>query len=188
MLTDLQKQKITHYFHAVLDQDKNGVLESNDFMEIGESLCILWRYKPGSPEYEKVMNQCLGSWKMFESHFSATGGKANLENFLKFFERMLQPGGEEMYHQYVVRVVGDVFDSFDVNNDGVISINEYVDMFMCYHIKIKYSAKAFLKLDRNGDDQVSKQELLKAVDEFFKSDDPKAPGNWLFGFWGDKDD
>lgn len=188
MLTELQRQKITHYFHAVLDQDRNGVLQDNDFMEIGESLCILWRYKPGSPEYQKVIDQCLSSWHLFERHFKTTGGEANLENFLKFFDKMLSPGGEEMYRQYVINVVGDVFDSFDVNADGVISINEYVDLFMCYHIKIKYSAKAFLKLDRNGDDQVTKEELLQAVDEFFKSDDPKAPGNWLFGFWGDKDE
>ncbi len=187
MLSDLQKQKISHYFHVVLDQDRNGVLEENDFREIGESLCILWRYKPTTKEYEAVMQQCIASWKMFESYFSKQEGQADLEQFLKFMDKMLSPGGEELFQKFIVRVVGDVFDSFDLNKDGVISINEYVDMFMCYHIKIKYSAKAFLKLDRNGDDHVSKQELLQAVDEFFKSNDEKAPGNWLFGFWGDRD-
>lgn len=187
MLTEFQKQKISHYFHTVLDQDRNGILQDNDFMEIGESLCILWRHKPGTPEYQRVMDQCLSSWRMFESHFKHEGGVANLENFLKFFDKLLSPGNEQLYNDYVYRVVGDVFDDFDLNGDGVISINEYVDLFMCYHIKIKYSAKAFLKLDKNGDDDVSKEELMEALDEFFKSDDPKAPGNWLFGFWGDED-
>ena len=187
MLTEFQTQKISHYFHTVLDQDRNGVLQDNDFMEIGESLCILWRHKPGTPEYQRVMDQCLSSWRMFESHFRNEGGEANLENFLKFFDKLLSPGNEQLYNDYVYKVVGDVFDDFDLNGDGVISINEYVDLFMCYHIKIKYSAKAFLKLDKNGDDDVSKEELMEALDEFFKSDDPKAPGNWLFGFWGDED-
>ena len=187
MLTEFQKQKISHYFHTVLDQDRNGILQDNDFMEIGESLCILWRHKPGTPEYQRVMDQCLSSWRMFESHFKGEGGEANLENFLKFFDKLLSPGNEQLYNDYVYKVVGDVFDDFDLNGDGVISINEYVDLFMCYHIKIKYSAKAFLKLDKNGDDDVSKEELMEALDEFFKSDDPKAPGNWLFGFWGDED-
>jgi Ca2+-binding EF-hand superfamily protein len=187
MLTPFQTQKITHYFNTVLDQDKNGILQDNDFLEIGESLCILWRYKAGSDEYNRVMDQCLANWRMLENHIKSEGGVANLEGFLRFFDKLLSPGNEQLYHDYMHKVVGDVFDDFDLDGDGVISINEYVDLFMCYHIKIKYSAKAFMKLDRNGDDDVSKEELLKALDEFFKSDDPNANGNWLFGFWGDAD-
>ena len=187
MLTELQKEKIAHYFSVVLDQDRNGVLEEQDFLEIGESLCILWRYKPGTADYEEVMEQSRNSWRMFEREFSRMGGVADLANFLKFYEVMLSQVDDEMYDQFVTNVVSNVFDSFDQNGDGVISINEYVDMFMCYHIKIKYSAKAFRKLDLNGDEEISKEELMAAVSEFFKSNDPNAPGNWLFGFWGDKD-
>lgn len=188
MLSELQKEKISHYFNVVLDQDRNGVLEENDFIEIGESLCILWRYKPLTKEYDEVMKMCQSSWHLFQEYFVAQQGAANLEQFLLFFDNMLNQESKELYKKFVVKVVSDVFDSFDLNKDGVISINEYVDMFMCYHIKIKYSAKAFIKLDRNGDDHVSKQELLQAVDEFFMSSDEKSPGNWLFGFWGDRDD
>ncbi len=187
MLTDLQTEKITHYFNAVLDQDNNGLLEVNDFLEIGESQCILWRYKPLSDDYNRIMEQNRRSWIMFEQHFEEQSGAADVHNFLKFFDKILEPGNEDMYHNFIVEIVGDVFDSFDLNKDGVVSINEYVDMFMCYHIRIKYSAKAFMKLDRNGDDSVSKGELLEAVDEFFKSDDPKSAGNWLFGYWGEDD-
>jgi len=187
MLTELQTEKITHYFSAVLDQDKNGVLEENDFLEIGESMCILWRFKPLTADYNRIMDQNRESWAMFEKHFNDEQGIADVTYFLKFVEKMLSPGNEKMYHTFITQAVGDVFDSFDLNKDGVISINEYVDMFMCYHIRIKYSAKAFLKIDRNGDDFITKAELLEAMDEFFKSDDPKAPGNWLFGFWGEED-
>lgn len=187
MLSALQTEKITHYFQSVLDQDRNGVLEENDFREIGESLCILWRYKPGTKQYDRVMNQCISNWRMFENYFKQERAVADLEHFLKFFDEILSPEGRPMYERFVVEMVKDAFDSFDINKDGVISINEYVDMFMCYHIKIKYSAKAFLKLDRNGDDHITKEELLEAVNEFFMSNDEKSPGNWLFGFWGDQD-
>lgn len=187
MLSDLQKEKISHYFRVVLDQDRNGVLESNDFREIGESLCILWTFKPGTEDYERVIDRSIKSWKMFQKYFERQGGEANEEQFLRFFENMLREGNEKLYHSWVLHMISSIFDSFDLNQDGVISVNEYSDMFMCYHIPIKHSAKAFIKLDRNGDDTITKKELMEAVDEFFLSSDERAPGNWLFGFWGDRD-
>ena len=187
MLSDLQKEKISHYFRVVLDQDRNGVLEVNDFREIGESLCLLWMFKPDSEEYNNVIDQSIKSWKMFQKYFEKQGGEANEAHFLEFFEDMLEPGNEQLYKSWVIHMISSIFDSFDVNNDGVISVNEYSDMFMCYHIPIRHSAKAFVKLDRDGDDFITKKELLRAVDEFFRSNDERAPGNWLFGFWADKD-
>ncbi|MEM7298036.1 MAG: hypothetical protein AAF391_07200 [Bacteroidota bacterium] len=187
MLSELQKEKVSHYFRVVLDQDRNGVLESNDFREIGESLCVLWGYKPDTPEYDKVIDNSLSSWRAFKAYFESQNAEANEEQFVKFYTKMLSPRGESLYQKFVVKMVSGLFDAFDINEDGVISVDEYSDMFMCYHIPIRYSAKAFVKLDRDGDDFVTKKELMVAVDEFFKSSDEKAPGNWLFGFWGDKD-
>lgn len=187
MLSELQQQKISHYFRVVLDQDRNGMLDENDFREIAESLCLLWGYKPMTPEYDKLIDASKRSWDMFKDHFMSEGKEANELQFISFYEKMLAPGGEELYRQFVSESVGGIFDSFDVNDDGLISTDEYSDMFMCYHIPIKYSAKAFVKLDRDGNDHITKKELMQAVDEFFKSSDPKSPGNWLFGFWGDKD-
>ncbi len=186
MLSELQHDKIAHYFRVVLDQDRNGILQEQDFRAISESLCILWRFKPDTDDYERVIAEGRRNWELFREHFEKMGGEATEFQFLKFYETMLGPGGEELYEKFVTRTVGTIFDSFDLNGDGVISINEYSDMFMCYHIPIRYSAKAFVKLDRNGDDHITKQELMEAVDEFFKSSDPKSPGNWLFGFWGDR--
>lgn len=187
MLSQFQKEKISHYFRVVLDQDRNDVLEAEDFKEIGESLCVMWGYKPGTPEYDKVINNNLSSWRAFKAYFESRKAEANEEQFLKFYEKMLGPGGENLYKKFVVKMVSSLFDAFDINEDGVISVDEYSDMFMCYHIPIRYSAKAFVKLDRDGDDFITKKELIRAVDEFFKSNKEESPGNWLFGFWGDKD-
>ncbi len=187
MLTEFQKEKISHYFRVVLDQDRNGVLDGNDFEKIGESLCLMWGYKPGTLEYQKVIDNSLSSWKIFKSYFESKNVEPNEEQFLHFYSKMISPGGDSLYKKFVIKMVSSIFDAFDLNEDGVISVDEYSDMFMCYHIPIKYSAKAFVKLDRDGDEFITKKELKRAVDEFFKSDDKSVSGNWLFGFWGDKD-
>ncbi len=54
---------------------------------------------------------------------------------------------------------------------------------MAYRIEIRYSARAFTKLDLNQDDLISRDELLSGIKEFFRSDDREAAGNWLFGLW-----
>lgn len=187
MLSELQKEKISHYFSVVLDQDRNGILDENDFLEIGESLCILWSYRPDTPEYQNVIDGCLKSWRMFEKYFSKQNAEANREQFLMFYDTMLSDKDQSLYREFVSLMIGSIFDSFDLNNDGVISTDEYTDMFLCYHIPIRHSAKAFVKLDRDGDFKVTKTELMEAVDEFFLSSNPEARGNWLFGFWGDRD-
>jgi len=187
MLSDLQREKISHYFRVVLDQDRNGVLEENDFREIGESLCLLWMYKPGTTEYDEIIGRSTQSWRMFQKYFENQGAVANESSFIEFCENMLTKGNEHLYKSWVIHMISSIFDSFDANDDGVISVNEYSDMFMCYHIPIKHSAKAFVKLDRDGDDYITKKELMRAVDEFFRSSSEKSPGNWLFGFWADRD-
>lgn len=187
MLSEFQREKISHYFRVVLDQDRNGILEENDFREIGESLCLLWGYKPDTEQYNEIIKGSTQSWLMFQKYFQRQKAVANEESFLKFFTEMLKPGNEKVYKSWVIHMITSIFDSFDANEDGVISVNEYSDMFMCYHIPIRHSAKAFIKLDRDGDDYITKKELLRAVDEFFRSSKESAPGNWLFGFWGDED-
>ncbi|MFC9295666.1 hypothetical protein ACFTWH_15175 [Streptomyces sp. NPDC057011] len=41
--------------------------------------------------------------------------------------------------------------------------------------------EAFSELDRNGDEVLSREEISTAVLEYFTSEEPDAPGNWLFG-------
>jgi len=186
MLTDLQKQKMTHYF-KVLDFDNNGVIEKDDFQAIGENLNILWGYKQGSTNYDEIMGKFGTSWDTFREKVDYVDiNNATLSEWLQFADENLINGSDEFFQSYVTELTKDIFNHFDNNGDGFISLDEYIDLFMAYRIEIRYSAKSYNKLDLNSDDMLSREEMISAVEEFFKSDDKDAPGNWLYGFWDKK--
>lgn len=183
MLTDLQKKKLTHYFN-VLDIDKSGTIEKSDFVNIGENLCVLWGFKENTGPYINCLKRCEDIWVSFRKFINRPEeGSATLEEWLDFADQVIVNGIEELYERHVNKVVNEIFDLFDANRDGMISLDEYIDLFMAYRIEIRFSARAFTKLDLNKDDFISKEEFIIGLREFFRSDDENAAGNWLFGFW-----
>ena len=180
MISDLQERKLKRIYE-ILDFNNNGVIEEGDFISIAENLCILWDLKEGSDEYENMMNRFAEGWKRFNYYVNNEDERVDWEYLLKLANEFLVEENAERFSAYVEEFAGEIFDNFDTNNDGNISVDEYIDLFVAYRIEVRYSAKAFRKLDRNHDNMISRDELMKAVNEFFLSSDEDAPGNWLFG-------
>ncbi|WP_258103626.1 EF-hand domain-containing protein [Marinoscillum sp. MHG1-6] len=183
MLSEFQTRKLTHFFN-LLDFNDNGVLTRDDFEAIAENLCVLWGFKEGSADYKRVIEKSHESWNSFiqftEDPYSI---EASLSQWLGFCDMNMMSIDENAYKALVSAFVSEIFDYFDSNDDGYISLDEYVDLFMAFRIEIRYSARSFTKLDLNGDELISKNELNLAVSDFFRSDDENDGGNWLFGFW-----
>lgn len=180
MLTELQIDKLERFFY-VLDYDRNGIIEKEDFIGIAENLCILWRIKEGEEKYDLIKSRFEEGWNHFNLFVNNNSGKANWDHWLQFAEQVIVNGDEAIFSEYVDEFVGEIFDNFDTDNDGYINLDEYIDLLVGYRIEVRFAAKSFRKLDRNHDDLISRGELISAVKEFFRSDNPDDPGNWLFG-------
>ncbi|MGB3466115.1 MAG: hypothetical protein WBA74_12635, partial [Cyclobacteriaceae bacterium] len=175
--------KLTHYFN-ILDYNSNGFIEKDDFQGIGENLAILWQLKPGSERYESIINGSVRPWRGLEESMKKSNvSKASLKDWLRFADKYIVNSSDEQYEKYIKGVVAGLFGFFDQNADSQLSLKEYIDIFMAFRIEVKYSAKAFVKLDINKDGMINKKELMKAVKEFFRSDNENDKGNWLFGNW-----
>lgn len=183
MLTPLQEKKLTHYFN-ILDFDKNGILEKQDFTNIGINLSMNLGIFEGSEEYDKLIRKSEHIWHSFK-HFMQDNSQATLDRWLDFADKNIVNGSDELYEKHVNAVTREIIQLFDTDNDGYLSLEEYIELFVAYRIDVKYSAKSFLKLDTNSNEIISYDELLEAVRQFYRSDDKHAPGNWLFGFWED---
>ncbi|UXP33462.1 EF-hand domain-containing protein [Reichenbachiella agarivorans] len=185
MLSPLQIKKQTH-FYKILDFDRSGTIERDDFEAIGENLCIVRDFDMDTPEYETVMGMTSGIWNKLVPFVE--GDQGTLEQWLQFMTVLLDPKNEESYNKYVLNFTSTLFKLFDLNDDGYISQNEYIDLFIGMRIEVRFAPKAFKNLDDNHDGKLSQDEVLYSVNEFMKSSNPSARGNWLFGGWESDED
>jgi len=180
MLTELQTAKLTHIFN-IIDFDRNGTIEKEDFEAIGENLAIIRDFDYGSADFDRVMGLSMSIWNNLQPHIS--GSEGSLSDWLTFMDNLFNEGDGLAYMNYLKKFVDTLFNLFDVNKDGVFSQNEYIDLFIGLRIEVRFAPKAFKRIDINGDGIISKDELIKSSNVFMMSNDPEAPGNWLFGDW-----
>ncbi len=108
-------------------------------------------------------------------------GRIELDQWLEFEDVMAVNCQEAVYDTYVNTIVRGVFDVFDVNGDDKLSRREWAQLYAAWRVEPRFAPQAFAKIDRDGNGFISKDELVAVVKEFHQSDDPAAPGNWLFG-------
>ena len=184
MLSEFVKTKLTHFFR-LLDQDRNDQLELDDFSDIAERIRFELAYAYDSQENKFIVDRCVKFFYKLLKDVSHQGKQTiGLDEWLVFADNHLVNGrNEEKLEEFSDFMIGFFFDLFDENKDGYISAEEYADLFLIYHIDIKYSAKSFINLDINRDGRLSRNELIYAFETFITADDPKVRGNWIFGNW-----
>lgn len=184
MLTNFQSKKLT-YFFSLYDLNKNGYLQLEDFTDIAERLCEKLEYQPDSKHYRKLVEKTVGLfYKLLKDIPHGDEQVIYLKDWLEFFDKqIIGKGGEEMLEEYAELIIGYLFDLFDDNNDGFISVSEYKGIFEIYSIDQTYLEKSFLNLDLNNDLKLSRYELIRSVETFLISDDALMKGNWIFGNW-----
>jgi Ca2+-binding EF-hand superfamily protein len=76
-----------------------------------------------------------------------------------------------------------LFDCVDTDGDGQIAAEEFADWLCGHGVDRPNAIESFRRMDRKGAGTMSKDDIKVCVVEFFTSQDPEAPGNWLHGPW-----
>jgi len=181
MLSEVQEKKLRHFF-SVMDDDGNHILEPDDFTAVAHKISDILEYPKKS---SKRLQLHVRSYRLFIQLLADIGKEETnitLEEWLGLFDRILH-GKSTYIKNYVYRTASYIFSLFDQDGNRYIDKDEYRDMFRVYGINEAYLENGFGKLDINGDGQLSKNEIIKGMTDFFLSSDPEAPGNWIFGDW-----
>lgn len=179
MLTDFQKEKLTHLFKAY-DFQKKGELRKEEFLDLARNLTS--HYEEDSKAIAELRtNLALAYYNRIAVDMDLSReGEIELPYWLRFFDEIVLPDDEEL-EDYIYLTVSYLFAMFDSNRDGFISYEEYENFLDILGVSRENSGETFQNMDANGDDKISRYELINALEIFFKSDDPNNKKNMIFG-------
>lgn len=181
-LTDLQTRKLMKLF-GMYDADNSGVLKLHNFQTLIDRLAQLRGWRSDSPEYTRISDKFMHRWLHMKAEIKdrlrgSKDGSITLEEWLGFYGQVLS---DNTYRDHIYEVTSLIFDAVDVDANGHLNLDEWRQLFRVYGIPVIYAPEAFSRIDLDGDRQLSKDEVLQRVEEFYYSQDPHEPGNYMFG-------
>ena len=179
MLSNLQLAKLPNLFQ-MFDADKNGYLTKNDYLRIINGCATLRGWEKTSPEYANLYSTFYGQWAALTTMTGKSEeDQIESQEFLNFFDHLINDA--ENYKTVIDGVSQAIFGSFDLDDDGVLTVDEYRSFYQVMGIDDRSVSNIYGKLDLDANGSISIKELSELVDQFFSSQDPNAPGNELFG-------
>ncbi|MEC4891470.1 MAG: EF-hand domain-containing protein [Oscillatoria sp. PMC 1051.18] len=178
-LTELQQKKLKKMFDAY-DYDSSKALTKSDFDAVIDHLSKQLGYSKGSQDYQKVESQFSGFWSSLHKEADLDeDANVTLEEWLAYFDKQLNDANFKSTG--LSSGVDVIFSSLDKDGSGSISVEEYTAMLTAWKVSESEANAIFSKLDINGDGSLSKEEMKELYDQFYYSDDPEAPGNYVHG-------
>jgi Ca2+-binding EF-hand superfamily protein len=176
MLSDFRSRKLASGF-AELDADGDGQLERSDIEMLVDSHGSAYGFEPGSPEYEDLARNTMSVWEQVRQFDSDGDGQVTLGEYVAGFGAFI--GQRDAFMAGMTALVDSFYSMADRDGDGLISEEELILHYRAWRHTEDQAREAFTHLDRSGRGGISKQDWMLNLEEFYFSDDPGAPGNWL---------
>ncbi|WP_168200770.1 EF-hand domain-containing protein [Allokutzneria sp. NRRL B-24872] len=153
-----------------------------DYTASADRLVAAFGYAPGSPECQLVRDRYNTLWETVTLPMDSDGDeRVNVEEYSTGMERFVTTA-DEGYLTHIAPIADAFYDLMDVDDDGLITRTEYVRMMAsAFRLSEEAGSAAFDRLDLDGNGTLSRDELHLANEQFFRSADENAKGNWVFG-------
>src|SRR6266568_1206817 len=176
MLSELRRRKLTAGFHE-LDLDGDGRIGNDDIELLVKGHGDAYGYPAETPEYAELARRTREVWEQLKQFDTDGDGRVSLAEYVAGFEAFL--GQRDEFMAAMTVLVDSFYELADADNDGRISEDELIKHFRAWNHSEDQARTAFPRLDRNGNGAISKAEWMANLEEFYFSEDPQAPGNWL---------
>ncbi len=186
LLSDLQRRKILHKFE-LLDIDRNGLIEFQDFAHVIDGLGHERGWEPDDPRMQKLVATNLALWEAIERYCDTNrDGAITPEEWLDYHAEALTKAQEfdqliPGFETTIAAFTAFIHDLLDCDGDGLVSEEDYLQLSRAHGIDDVEACKTFDAIDKDRDGTLTLEEVSELVHQFYLSDDPEAPGNEFFG-------
>lgn len=179
MLSALRTRKFTALF-ACFDFDKNGVLEQCDYEQFAQNLSQAYKLAPGTAAYAAMHAETMALWDFVHNIADQDGDhRITPAEFIAAYGALTND--DATFHQLLMSYAEYVIRMGDRDGDGRLNEDEYATILWCYGIADANARAAFRHLVTDGSGYLTNQAMEQVFAEFFRSDDPSAPGNAMIG-------
>jgi len=180
MQGDLQEKKASYYFHLI-DEDGNGLIEVSDFALRAQRLAE-WQDLVGDYQREVLRQQVVTWWEHICTIADFDGdARVSFAEWTTYW-RSIREGAEQAEPETLrtlERAARNTLQAIDRDGSGLVREAEYAAWLAAWGAE--GSEDAFRRLDRGEKGFLTEADLIVAVQEFYLSNDPAAPGNALYG-------
>ncbi|MEV0229190.1 EF-hand domain-containing protein [Nonomuraea sp. NPDC050786] len=179
MAIDLLNHKLDRAFDHI-DASGNGVVEREDLLGLGARILVGFGESPTSITGASLVDSFGGIWATLSQTLERDPDFSISR--LDFRTGMIAAFVMGDRYDAVFRpATVAVADLCDGDRDGEIGPGEFRTMLSAFGVAYDDVDEAFDRLDRTGRGVLTVEELVLAASDYYRSDDPNAAGNWLFG-------
>ena len=182
IFSEIQKRKVHHLFN-VLDIDRNGKLQPDDFINVGRKIIVQLNLDKESRSARLILLKAHRLFVQLLIDLENPDMELTLWDWVEFFRNQIESSNSRTLDYYIYRTSRYIFDLFDVNKDKLISREEYAHMLTVYNIPQNTAKIGFEEMDTDKDNFISSDEMISGLKNIFKSSEPDANGNMIFGDW-----
>ncbi|KAL1490764.1 hypothetical protein ABEB36_013409 [Hypothenemus hampei] len=178
-ISDFRKKKLLYVFNVFFDVNQSGTIDKKDFELAIEKICTLRGWPQGSAHYKKTYDSMIQIWDGLRQRADSNqDGQVSVEEWASMWDDYSKnpDNALEWQNQYQ----RFMFDLEDASGDGSIDIDEFTSVCSCYGLKAQECKEAFQKMS-GGKSEVNWQQFQILWKQFFVSEDPSEPGNFIFG-------
>ncbi|CAG9765160.1 unnamed protein product [Ceutorhynchus assimilis] len=178
-ISEFRKKKLLYVFHVFFDVNQSGTIDRKDFEIAIDKICTLRGWEKNSETYTKTFQAMLEVWEGLKQRADSNkDGQVSVEEWALMWDDYSKNPDSALEWQNQYRRF--MFELEDASGDGCIDKDEYSSVCTCYGLEAQECREAFDKMS-GGKDSVSYDEFKVLWEQFFKSEDPSEPGNYIFG-------
>jgi len=152
----------------------HGRITKGDYEALGDRYIEVG--KLDGPRAKQVKRKLVKLWDDYLSQASVND-EMNEETFIQCLK-----DHQDRLLESCLQLGGLLFDLIDLNGDGVIQREEYALFLKVFRVEDEEEIKkAFKVIDTDGSGQLSHDEFIYAVCQYFMTNDESLPANSIFG-------